>query len=398
MRIGIIGGGASGLMAACMLSTCGYEAVILERQPRVGKKLLATGNGRCNFTNLNMTAEHYHGSYSDMEAFLERFCAERIMQQFDEIGVPGIADEQGRVYPMSNAAASVLDALRLTIAENGGSEIVDFDAVSVKPGKVFSVRSADGRTEKFDRLIVACGGSAAPKSGGCTGGYKILADMGHKILAQKPAIAPINTDVGLLKGLKGIRSRCIATLYDGDKQVAEESGEVLIADYGLSGICIMQLARKIHGLNKPEVSLDLAPGVEEKDMYTRVRNLQKRNLEDLLNGLVQRRLGWNILKAAGINDLTRDAGSLSRREISAIWRALRGFRVKVKSVCGLENAQVTVGGADMAQFDPNTFESRLVPGLYAAGEVCDVDGDCGGYNLHWAWASALAAAEHITGI
>lgn len=398
MRIGIIGGGAAGLMAACVISACGYETVILERQPRVGKKLLATGNGRCNFTNLNMTAEHYHGSYSNMEAFLERFGAERIIRQFDAIGIPGIADEQGRVYPMSNAAASVLDALRLTIAENGGSEIVDFNAVSVKPGKVFSVRSADGRMEKFDRLIVACGGSAAPKSGGCTGGYRILADLSHRIVAQKPAIAPINTDVGLLKGLKGIRSRCNAALYDGDKQVAEESGEVLFADYGLSGICIMQLARKVHGLNKPEISLDLAPGFEEKDMYARARNLEKRSLEDLLNGIVQRRLGWNILKAAGISDLAREAGSLSRREISAIWRMMRGFRVKVKSVCGLENAQVTAGGADMSQFDSYTFESRLVPGLYAVGEVCDVDGDCGGYNLHWAWASAMAAAEHITGI
>ena len=397
MRIGIIGGGAAGLMAACVLSNCGHEAVVLERQPRVGKKLLATGNGRCNFTNLDIAAEHYHGSYANMEEFLERFGAERIMQQFDSIGVPGIADEQGRVYPMSNAAASVLDALRLTVSENGGSEIVDFDAVSVKPGKVFSVRSADGRTEKLDRVIVACGGAAAPKSGGCTGGYRILADLGHKIVAQKPAIAPINTDVGLLKGLKGIRSRCTATLCDGEKPIAEESGEVLFADYGLSGICIMQLARKVHGLKQPEVSLDLAPGFDEGDMYTRVRNLENRNLEDMLNGLVQRRLGYNILRAAGINDLTRTAGSLSRREISAIWRTLRGFKVKVKSVCGLENAQVTVGGAHMSQFDPYTFESKPVPGLYTVGEVCDVDGDCGGYNLHWAWASAMAAAEHIIG-
>lgn len=398
MRIGIVGGGAAGLMAACVLAKSGYETVVMERQPRVGKKLLATGNGRCNFTNLNMSAEHYYGSYGDMHAFLERFPAERIMYEFDTMGVPGVADEQGRVYPMSNAAASVLDALRLTISENGGTEIVGFDVASVKKGRDFVVRSADGRTEHFDKVIVACGGTAASKSGGCTGGYKILADLGHKILPQMAAIVPINTDVGLLKGLKGIRSKCIATLYDGEKQAKTESGEVLFADYGLSGICIMQLARHIHNIKSPVISLDLAPGYEEADMYERIRNLGGRKLEDILNGIVQRRLGCNILKAAGINDLERNADSLSRREISRIWRALRGLRINVKSVCGLENAQVTAGGADMSEFFPESMMSRKLDGLYAAGEVLDVDGDCGGYNLHWAWASAIAACEHIMSV
>ena len=395
MRIGIVGGGAAGLMAASLLSRGGHEAVIMERQPRVGKKLLATGNGRCNFTNMNMSAGHYHGSYGDMPAFLERFSAERIISEFELLGIPAVSDDQGRVYPMSNAAASVLDALRLTVSENGGYELVGFDVVSIKVGKGFTVRSSDGKSERFDRLIVACGGSAAPKSGGCTGGYRLLEAFGHKIVPQKPAIAPINTDVGMLKGLKGMRSRCEAVLYDGNSVIAREKGEVLFADYGLSGICIMQLARRVHELKDPVISLDLAPGFEEKDMFSRVRMLEKRTLEDMLNGLVQRRLGWNILREAGIADMSRLTVSLSRREISAIWRILRDFRVKVRSVCGLDAAQVTAGGSDMSMFDKRTLMSKLVPGLYAIGEVCDVDGDCGGYNLHWAWASALAACGHI---
>jgi len=395
MKCAVIGGGAAGLMAACALARGGVQVDLLERQPRVGKKLLATGNGRCNFTNTNMGPEHYYGSFLDMPEFLSVYGCERIMAEFEEMGIPGIADEQGRVYPLSNAAASVLDALRLTLSEAGGQEITGFDVAEVKPGKVFTVRSTDGRTAKYDRVIVACGGSAAPKSGGVDGGYRILKSLGHKITRTLPSIAALNTSMDNLKGLKGIRVRCNVRLLDGDTEVRAESGEILFADYGISGICIMQLARHVHGLRKPVILIDLAPGYGDRQLFERARALEKRPLEDFLNGILPRKLGWNVLKAAGIGDMTRLAGSLSRKELSSICRVLHDLQVEVKSVCGLDSAQVTAGGADMRQFDPVTMESLIVPGLYAAGEVCDVDGDCGGYNLHWAWASGLAAAGGI---
>ena len=312
------------------------------------------------------------------------------------LGIPAVADEQGRVYPMSNAAASVLDILRLSLGEYGGCEVTGFDAADVRPGKQFAVRSVGGETRRYDRVIVACGGSAAPKSGGVDGGYRILKSLGHKITPVVPVIAPVNTETGPIKGLKGIRVRCRARLLDGEREVRSETGEVLFADYGLSGICIMQLAGSVHGLKAPVISLNLAPEMTgEGVLFTRARAMESRALEDFLNGIVQRRVGWNILRAAGVTDLARTAGSLSRRETSAVFRALTDFSVKVESVCGLDAAQATAGGAHMSMFDPETLMSRSVPGLYAAGEVCDVDGDCGGYNLHWAWSSALAVAEGI---
>ncbi len=394
MKCAVIGGGAAGLMAGCALARGGAEVVVLERQNRVGKKLLATGNGRCNFTNLNMDPSHYHGSFGGMEAFLRRFTPERIMAEFDEMGVPGVADAQGRVYPASNAASSVLDALRLTLFERGGRELTGFDVSSIRPEKGgFTLRAADGNAERCQLLLVACGGAAAPKQGGADGGYRLLKQLGHEIVPAKPVIAPLNTDTAPIKGLKGMRARCTARLLDGEREVRAESGETLFADYGLSGICIMQLARDVHSLHRPVVSLDLADGFEESDMYARARALEQRPLEDFLNGLIQRRLGWNVLRAAGITDMSRQTSSLSRKEISAIWRALRDFRVTVKDVCGLDGAQAAAGGAHMSGFDETTLMSKRVPGLFAAGEVCDVDGDCGGYNLHWAWSSALAAAE-----
>lgn len=394
MKCAVIGGGAAGLMAACVLAKGGAEVTVLERQVRVGKKLLATGNGRCNFTNLNIDPSHYHGSFAGMEAFLRRFTPERIMAEFAEMGVPGAADAQGRVYPASNTASSVLDALRLTLFERGGRERTGFEVSSVRPEKGgFTLRTADGDIERCQYLLVACGGAAAPKQGGVDGGYRILKQLGHEIAPVKPVIAPLNTDTASIKGLKGMRVRCKARLIDGDREVRTESGEALFTDYGLSGICIMQLARDVHALQRPAVSLDLAEGFEETGMFARARMLGQRPLEDFLNGLIQRRLGWNVLRAAGISDMSRQTSSLSRREISAIWRALRDFRVNVKSVCALESAQATAGGAHMSGFDEKTLMSKRVPGLFAAGEVCDVDGDCGGYNLHWAWSSALAAAE-----
>ena len=174
MKCAVIGGGAAGLMAACALARGGVEVDVLERQPRVGKKLLATGNGRCNFTNINMGPQHYYGSFSAMPEFLETYSAERIMAEFDELGIPGVADEQGRVYPMSNAASSVLDVLRMTLAENGAKELTGCEVTEIKPGKVFTLRTADGKSLKYDRVVIACGGSAAPKSGGVDGGYRLL--------------------------------------------------------------------------------------------------------------------------------------------------------------------------------------------------------------------------------
>ena len=397
MKIAVIGGGAAGLMAACRIARDGADVTVIERQPRVGKKLLATGNGRCNFTNLNMSVEHYYGSFADMEAHLERFGAKRIMDEFDAIGVPGVADAQGRVYPASNAAASVLDVLRLTLAENGARELVGCEVTGIKPVKNGVELRAANEKMYFDRVLVACGGAAAGKQGGCDGGYKLMQQLGHHIVPPRPSIAPLNTDVTDLKGLKGLRARCRVKLLDGDNEIRGEEGEVLFADYGLSGICIMQLSRHVHGLKEPVISLDLAPETMEADMFGRVRAIAARPLEDMLNGLLQRRLGWNVLRAAGISDLSRLTESLSRREVSAIWHKVRDLRIAVKGVCTLENAQATMGGVDMAEVDGYTFQSKPAKHVYVAGEVCDVDGDCGGYNLHWAWSSGLAAAEAITG-
>jgi predicted Rossmann fold flavoprotein len=391
MKCIVIGGGAAGLMAGCMLARAGCRVELLERQPRVGKKLLATGNGRCNFTNMGASGADYHGSRAHIDAVLGACPPERVAAVFAEMGVPAYADAQGRAYPMSNMASSVLDALRLTFSEAGGAEITSFDAVSIVKKKDFVVSGADGRSVRGDKVIIAVGGLAAPKLGGTDGGG-LVTKLGHRMTPRFPAITPVRTDISAIKGLKGLKVRGSAALMDGEKTIRVESGEALFTEYGLSGICVMQLSRMINGLKNPAIKLDMAPDMPESALFSRARALENRAMEDFLNGVVPRRVGMNILKYAGIADLSQRAGDLSRKNLSAVYRALRNFTLKVQGVCGFESAQVTAGGVDMSDFDPATLESGIVPGLYAAGEFCDVDGDCGGYNLNWAWASAICAA------
>lgn len=392
MKCAVIGGGAAGLMAACALARAGAYVTVLERQNRVGKKLLATGNGRCNMTNLDASPGNYRGAVSEI---LSAFPPTRVLAEFERLGVPARIDSEGRAYPASNMAASVLDNLRLSLLEAGGIERTEFDAVQIARG--FEIRARNGDAFFCDRALVATGGPAAPKLGGTAAGHELLRELGHSVTRLLPAIAPIHTETAAIKGLKGQRARCHVTLFDGKRAVRKEAGEVLFTETGVSGICVMQLARDAQTLKNPRLSFDFAPEAGDDLLSRRADHLPNRKLEDFLNGLVPRRLGWAALRAAGIDDFARPASSLSVDELAGLTRALRGFSLRVTGVSGFDAAQVTAGGVLMDEFDPVTLESRLVPGLFAAGEVLDVDGDCGGYNLQWAWASGLAAARGMLG-
>ncbi len=394
-RCAVIGGGASGLMAACALARAGADVTVLERQPRVGKKLLATGNGRCNFTNVNASGEQYHGAQSVAAGILAAYPPARVIVEFEKLGVPARIDAEGRAYPASNMAASVLDNLRLALAEAGGVERTDFDAIRIERG--FRVVSRDGAAFACDRVLVATGGPAAPSLGGTNAGHELLRALGHGVTKLLPAIAPLRTEPGPIRGLKGQRARCEVTLLGGKMPVRTEAGEILFTDSGISGICAMQLSRAAQGLSDARLSIDFAPDAGDDLIARRAEALPDRSLEDFLNGLLPRRIGWAVVRAAGLDDPARPARSLCAPECAALARALRSFPLRVTGVLGFDAAQVTAGGARMREFDSLTLESRLVPGLFVAGEVCDVDGDCGGYNLQWAWASALAAANGILG-
>ena len=394
----IIGGGASGLAAACALAGAGKKVLLAEKQSRVGRKLLSTGNGRCNLTNLRAVPQNYHGARAAAARALELCPPKDVLGFFEELGLPAVSDEEGRVYPMSNQAASVLDALRLSAAERGCEIVTDCAAESVQRGKNgFSVRCSEGRTFQAKKVLVCTGGLAAPKLGACGDGYKMLESLGHASVPKLPAIAALKTPPEQVRALKGQRVECLISLLADGKTLREERGEVLFSETGVSGIASMQLARAcgeaLKAGKKCAVRINIVGDGDAFDMLCdRVEKLPKRAMEDFLNGIVSKRVGMALVKLAGV-EMTRPAESLKTKELRALADVLTGWTIPVTGVQGFEQAQVTAGGISLKDFDWDTMESKRVPGLYAAGEVLDVDGDCGGFNLQWAWASALIAAK-----
>ena len=396
----ILGGGASGLIAACALSRRGRRVVLLEKQARVGRKLLSTGNGRCNLTHRGARASDYHGARQAAQAALKAWPPERVEAYFGGLGIPCVADSEGRVYPMSRQAASVVDALRLCCDEQGAATLTDFRATALlRTRDGFEATAEDGRTASARCALVCTGGLAAPKLGASGEGYRLLEAFGHHIAPRFPAIAALKTPPEAVRGLKGIRAEGEIALLSGGETLRMERGEVLFAEAGVSGIAAMQLARAANEAlraGRPcAVRLNLAPELDVGALLgERAKALPRRPLEDFLNGIVPKRLGQALVRDAGLG-MTRAAGTLTPAERAQLAGRIGGWTLPVTGTQDFDQAQVTAGGAQLRDFDVRTMASLRQPGLFAAGEVLDVDGDCGGFNLQWAWSSALMAAEGI---
>lgn len=397
MIIGIIGGGASGMAAAIAAAQWECNEVILfERQARLGRKLQATGNGRCNLSNLNMDLQHYHG---DAPAFaapaLDRFGVEETLHWFRDLGLCTVCETTGRVYPYSDQANSVVDVLRFAL-ENPHIQVktgVEVTRVK-KTGDVFLVETAE-ETVRCDRLIIACGGLAGTKLGGSLSGYSLLRSFGHRCSKLRPNLVQIKSDWSGCASLKGVRANCTARILCDGIVHSVGSGELQFTEMGLSGPVIFELSRDVcQKKGYWTCRLDLLPqltGAELLQMLEKKRH-GKLLAEELLTGILHNRLGRVICKAVGIN-ASKPIGALTDLDLEAVCRAVKDFEIHLTEPLGMDAAQVTAGGIVTAEFDPHTMESRLVPGLFACGEVLDIDGDCGGYNLQWAWSSGRLAGE-----
>jgi hypothetical protein len=371
---------------------------LIERQARVGRKLLSTGNGRCNLTNTEMSPARYHGQDAGFaKAALAAFPPEETLHYFALLGLMTTEEYGGRVYPMSNQANSVVDVLRFALERSNIRVITGAAVESIeRSGKGFTVSWPEGRL-RADKLIVACGGCAGSKLGGVMDGYKLLQSLGHSRTALHPALTQVRTESEYPRALKGVRADAQVSVVRQGKTLESRRGELLFADTGVSGTVIFELSRTVStsgdGL---ELEINFFPDMEEAALlyHLRKRRAGAPSLpaNQILVGTVHNRLGQMLCKYAGVGAAAA-AGELKDAKLRDIARACRAFRLRVTGVSGFESAQVTAGGIRTGEFDPNTLESRIVPGLFACGEVLDIDGDCGGYNLQWAWSSGRAAGR-----
>ncbi len=403
----IVGGGAAGLAAAIFIARKlgGDRVQVLEKQPRVGKKLLATGNGTCNLSNIHADVSHYHGATpSFAKAALERFTPADTRAFFDAIGLCTVVREDGRIYPLCAQASAVLDCLRMELERLGVETRCDVTVTALHPtSNGIRVETTQGDITA-SAVLVAAGGAASGSLGGSAEVYHLLTDLGHEKTPLFPAIVQIRTDRDAVKAVKGIRVDAALSLCLDGREVASSQGEILFADYGVSGPAAMLIGRDAADWERRKkgnmtLVLDVLPTLSKEelrqDLAKRCALCKDRPLEMLLTGLLQKRLAQTILKAAGFS-LSQTAASLSVNDQKHIVDTLKGWTLPVTGSAGMNAAQVTAGGLSTAQFDPVTMASKRVPHVYAAGEMLDIDGDCGGYNLQWAWSSAFAAATAIT--
>ena len=405
IKIAIIGGGASGMLSAITARKSGADVTVFEKLDRVGKKLLSTGNGRCNITNENVLEtddngklSHYFGENSDFAKFaITQFDNNDLLGFFGDLGVL-FRQENDKFYPYSETASTVLDVLRLYCDKIGVKTVTATQISVVKPHKNgFLVGDI-----RFDKVIVACGGMSCPHLGTDGDGYAILQSFGHTRTKLKPAITQVKTDNKFTRQLKGIKCNVDLTILENGKKLRTEYGQILFADYGLSGPPVFQLSSLVNENSQNQsFAVDFMP---EFSYQQTLENLQKivknpfcENLTtaDLLLPMINKKVGQIVIKYCGL-PLNISAKDLSEKQIKSIASALKNMEIKILSTKGFQNAQVTFGGVKTCEFDEFSMQSKLCQGLFACGEVLDITGDCGGYNLQWAFSSGVLAGKAAT--
>lgn len=415
-KVIVIGGGASGLTAAIFAAQKGNQVTILEHKDRVGKKILMTGNGRCNLTNMS----DFHGKYySSDETSLQKiydtlvtFGANDTRDFFERLGLYTKEKRDGGVYPVSEQASVVLDILRSACVQLGVQTITDCEVQTIMPQKNSGEIStmlldANGKSKprvfSYDKLILATGGMAAPKSGSDGSGYQLAKVLGHSIIKPLPALVQLRCDGNFFKAISGVRAQVELTLYIDGKEASCEEGELQLTDYGISGIPVFQFsrlaARALDNKKRCEVGINFLTYVDKKEQnFFAEKNADAQScgyktVEELLSGMVHKKIAFMICRKnkIGVGTKVSEAGKETVRDCIL---ELFDFRVTVTGTNSFENAQVCSGGVPLCEVD-ETFASKRCKDVYIVGELLDCDGICGGYNLQWAWATGAIAGRNV---
>lgn len=399
--VAVIGGGASGMMAAIAAASEGARVILADQKDRIGKKLLSTGNGRCNFTNIVQEPFCYR---SDQPQFpwkiIQQFTARDAISFFLELGVYS-KNRNGYIYPNSDQASAVLDVLRAELERLRVDVRTDFRCTEIIPGKKgFRVCSGD-EIIRADRVILCTGSRAAPSTGSDGSGYDLAKRLGHRLIPVLPALVQLRCSGNYFRSVAGVRAEGSVSIWSGGECAAKEKGEIQLTDYGISGIPVFQVSRYAARLlyEKREVTakLDFMPDFtfEQTELFLqkRAQTRPEKPVSLFLIGLFHKKLSDLWIRQSSI-PADRCAGDLTEKERKELTRLIKEFSTDVTAVNSFDKAQVCCGGVDTSEVCAETLESVYVPGLYFAGEILDVDGMCGGYNLQWAWSSGYVAGKN----
>ena len=402
--VAVIGGGASGMMAAVTAASEGARVILLEHKDRIGKKILSTGNGRCNFTNIHQEPICYH---SEDPLFpwevVEKFNAQAVISFFLQLGVYS-KNRNGYIYPNSDQASAVLDAFRMELDRLKVEIRTGVECREIRPGKKGFTILTDQEPVRADRVILCAGSKAAPTTGSDGSGYDLAKKLGHRILPVLPALTALKCEEKFFKSIAGVRANGSVSIWSGGECIAKDTGEIQLTDYGISGIPVFQVSRYASKLlyekKETDAVLDFMPDFtkEQTNAFLRARAKTRpdKSAEMFLIGLFHKKLCDLWIRLSEI-PRQRKAGELTENEIARLTSLIKEFRVRVRETNPYDKAQVCCGGVDTREVNPETLESVYVPGVYFAGEILDVDGMCGGYNLTFAWASGYVAGKAASG-
>ncbi len=392
----IIGAGASGLCGAIVLARAGQRVVLLEQNSKVGKKILVSGNGKCNIDNKYIASNRFHSQNPDfIEDVLDGYDFEVVEKFFTSIGLELVEGKEGKMFPMSLQASSVVELLEYEAKRVGVNIICNCTVTSItKESDTFTLKTTQG-TKECNKLLLASGSPAAPQLGGNDSGYAFAATIGHTLIPSYPSLVQLCSEESWVKGCAGVKVAGLAKLYANSKYITEKKGDLLFTNYGISGLAILDLSREVSTrlaeYTYCELNLDLMPGLSKEKLtnllLNRINQKSEKPIGLWLQGVINKKLIHIILEQSKCK--AKVENDLNRKEIGKLVYTIKNLKLSINDTKGFKGAEVATGGINTTEVNPKTMESKLVPNLFFAGEILDVDGDRGGFNFHFAWVSGM---------
>lgn len=403
-HVAVIGGGAAGMMAAITAAREGVKVTILEHKDRIGKKILSTGNGRCNFTNTFQTPACYRSDNRDFAwNIIQKFNVEKTISFFKELGIYP-KDRNGYLYPYSDQAVAILEVLQIEIAKLDICVMTEINVLDIQPVKRGIRVTTDKKTITVDSVILACGSKAAPVTGSDGSGYQLAKLLGHRIVPVLPALVQLRCAEKFYKSISGVRVQGTVEIYADDISLASDTGEIQLTNYGISGIPVFQVSRyaakAIYQKQSVTAVLNFMPDMNKDEFLSflqeRITLCPHKTLDKFFTGIFPKKLCELWIRLSRLPKEMR-VSDLSGEQLEKLVLLIQHLRTHITETNAFEQAQICCGGVDTTEINPDTLESNYVPGIYFAGELLDVDGICGGYNLQWAWSSGFVAGKEAAG-